>query len=111
MKNCYFDIPTRTQVDITGTGEMVPNTRTITRIIVGDETQRGMGFGSAMLRQVCTDADTEGVTLTLELNPYGPLDYDDLVAWYRRYGFNFMHRYAGLMVRRPHALITPLRTD
>jgi len=42
----------------------------ITRINVPRE-YRGRGYGTALLEQVLEDADREGVTLRLEINPYG----------------------------------------
>lgn len=48
---------------------------------------RGMGHGSRLLRRVTDDADAEGVALVLWINPYGPLDYETLAAWYKRNGF------------------------
>jgi hypothetical protein len=39
------------------------------------------------MEQVLTDADAEGVTLWLDINPYGPMCYNDLEAWYFRLGF------------------------
>lgn len=48
---------------------------------------RGQGYGSELLGQVCDDADNEGVTLVLNINPYGALTYQQLQDWYERWGF------------------------
>lgn len=50
---------------------------------------RGKGHGTTLLKQICGDADAEGLTLMLAPEPSGGLEYADLVAWYRRYGFEF----------------------
>lgn len=50
---------------------------------------RGVGHGSRLLRRVLDDADREGVTLVLNVYPSGSLDYDALVSWYGRNGFDF----------------------
>jgi ribosomal protein S18 acetylase RimI-like enzyme len=48
---------------------------------------RGRGYGSQLLREVSVDADKEGVWLLLETHSYGGLNAEQLIAWYRRYGF------------------------
>lgn len=58
----------------------------ITRINVPDE-HRGNRLGSKLLKEICEDADKEQITLWLEIMPSGPLDYDALESWYKRYGF------------------------
>lgn len=58
----------------------------ITRINVPPR-YRGRGHGSELLQMVCEDADYEGVSLVLEINPYGDMTYDQLLSWYSRYGF------------------------
>lgn len=99
MKNCYIDRDTRSIADLTNVGEMVPGTMTITRINVPAES-RGKGLGSMLLKQICTDADAEGVGLSLEIVPSGPLDYQDLYRWYGRYGFEWIPKYY-CMIRTP----------
>ena len=94
MDNCYYDEATRSIVDLTdyyGLGLMM------TRINVPRQ-HRGQGHGSALLKRVCEEADKDQVTLFLEVLPSGPLDYDQLVAWYERHGFKY-HR--GIYRRRP----------
>lgn len=116
MKNCYVleipDSPERMPqgaiADLTNLGEMVPGTMTITRIHV-PPAHRGMGYGAQLLRQIVSDADEVGILLSLEINPYGPLDYQDLENWYIRYGF-FLHPSVGIYVRIPGAPVRPLRS-
>jgi GNAT superfamily N-acetyltransferase len=64
---------------------------------------RGRGYASTMLRAVCEDADREGVLLTLAVAPQGfdGLTYEQLLAWYERYGFKGTALEAGVMERKP----------
>lgn len=50
---------------------------------------RGQGLGTALLRQVCEDADREHIDLTLTPVPDGDSDmgFFQLEQWYARYGF------------------------
>lgn len=97
MKTCYVNADTRAIADLVAPGEL---TRwwTITRINV-PSAQRGRGHGSALLKRIIAEADEEGKTLALEPVPTGGLEYEDLVAWYKRHGFT--ESYQGYMVRRP----------
>lgn len=70
----------------------------VNRIIV-PAYHRGQGWGKKIMSQVCADADAEGMTLVLHVNPYGDLDYENLTAWYGRLGFVLEGE--GLWVRRP----------
>lgn len=62
---------------------------------------RGNGYGSKLLKMVTDNADEEGVTLILGPEPSGPLDFDALVAWYQRNGFQWT-RSGACMERKPH---------
>lgn len=114
MKNCFvLHIPDRPErmpqiaiADLTGLGDMVPGTMTITRINV-PTWARGQGYGSKLLREILDAADTEETPLSLEVMPSGPLDYDELVRWYKRYGFRETVRWPGIYIRRPHAKYHP----
>ena len=108
MPNFYIDMESRATVDLTNPGEMVPGSMTITRIIVGDEDKRGMGFGSQLLKQVCQDADRTETILSLEINPYGALTYEELRDWYTRYGFFEATDWPGVYLRVPGAPIRPV---
>ncbi|MBK9497466.1 MAG: GNAT family N-acetyltransferase [Xanthomonadales bacterium] len=70
----------------------------ITRINVPPKA-RGLGFGSRLLREILHDADAEGVTLILEINPSGDLNFAQLEAWYMRYDFVAISE--GYYQRRP----------
>ena len=54
--------------------------------------QTGQGSGSFILRTLCALADAYGVSLRLRALPFGrepyPMSRDDLIAWYRRHGFD-----------------------
>lgn len=97
MQTCYVFRSTRTIADLIPPHEVTPGW-CISRINVPAE-HRGEGHGSAMLRMILRDADAEQVTLWLEVQPSGPLDRQQLTAWYKRYGFK-PHKY-GYMIRRP----------
>lgn len=68
---------------------------------------RGNGIASELLRQVLEDADKEGVTLHLGVSPSNGLDYDQLVAWYKRYGFEDS-LIRGLLHRTPKVKYLPI---
>lgn len=55
-------------------------------------------------RAVLDDADRELVTLILSVDPDGTersLDREQLVAWYRKLGFEFIDPEEGITMRRP----------
>lgn len=100
MDNIYILKKSRSIADLTGVGDMVPGTRTITRINVPSE-HRSKGLGSKLLGRICADADREAVSLSLEILPSGPLSYEDLQRWYVRYGFRRSGKFHGILIRRP----------
>jgi len=61
---------------------------TITRLNVPDE-YRGFGHGTALLQKIVDDADDEQEIIQLMIYPSGPMDYDQLESWYKRYGFKW----------------------
>lgn len=95
MNSAYYDMGTRSIADLVpiSTGEIL-----VTRINVPAE-HRGKGIGSKLLRSIVADADIMGVTLILEPSPYGGLNYEQLTAWYKRYGF--VERDDGMYTRQP----------
>ena len=48
---------------------------------------RGKKIGSKLLKEICYEADKQKENLHLEIQPSGGLTYDQLSAWYERYGF------------------------
>lgn len=71
----------------------------VNRVIV-PRGRRGSGVGTRLMREVLADADREGVTLALEVQPYESARRDDLVRWYEGLGFAWARRGVGMMVRR-----------
>lgn len=65
---------------------------------------RGRGLARELMAEVLADADREGVKLMLsvEPDPFGTLDYDGLVAWYRRLGFFQPYLHESYMERTPN---------
>lgn len=108
MKNCFYivlsdedaPVPQVAIADITNLGDMLPGTRTITRINVPTPF-RGRGHGSQLLQQICDAADEAQVILSLEIMPSGPLDYEALQDWYWRYGFYELQSIPGIYCRNP----------
>ena len=89
--------------DLVRPGELT-RSWTITRINV-PEKERGQRYGSLLLWRICKEADAELRSLQLEPDPSGPLDRDQLIAWYGRYGFRMTD--AGYMKRMPLAFPLP----
>lgn len=48
---------------------------------------RGQGLGSRLLTEIISDADKEEVRLSLDISSFGDLTFEQLEAWYMRYGF------------------------
>ena len=84
LRTCYIDRVTRSIADLSINEQA--RTAILHRINVPAK-YRGKKHGSAMLKRVLRDADFDRVTISLELLPSGPLSYQDLVDWYKRYGF------------------------
>jgi GNAT superfamily N-acetyltransferase len=59
---------------------------------------RGRRHGSDLLTQIIRDADEEGVVLMLAPVPSGGLGADQIVEWYKRYGFRWTR--SGAMMER-----------
>jgi hypothetical protein len=107
METCYVDSTVYGIVDLIHPGELLDGAWVISRINVPTR-YCGMGHGGELLKRVCTQADEEQIILALQINPYGPMDYDDLEAWYIRYGFYYEAR-TGYFLRMPGAPIRPVR--
>ena len=91
MKSCYlirlgFMGAVADVSEFIGDDGIEPDVWIINRINVPAK-HRGLGYGQELLRQILEDADFEGVTLRLEINPYGDLNYHQLREWYERHGF------------------------
>lgn len=75
----------------------------ITSVDTQDPKERGKGHATALMKQVLSEADAEGVNLFLGVSPSGlpeTLDGPALTAWYERLGFVKVHRdMPGIMYR------------
>lgn len=58
------------------------------------ESERGKGYASAMLREICQQASREGKALMLMP------DNRDLATWYARHGFEIVQQSPLLMARQ-----------
>lgn len=85
MRQVYFDRESRSIADLV---EISPAYYLITRINV-PRPSRGTGLASKLLREILGDADEEGVTLEIHPMPSGSLTRKELVAWYKRFGFQW----------------------
>jgi GNAT superfamily N-acetyltransferase len=80
--------------------------RYLVRMIFVAPEHQGKGYGSRLLREICRDADREGVTLRLyvDASAYSAprLSSEELAAWYQRHGFrgSLGPRH---MIRRPRS--------
>lgn len=72
---------------------------------------RGQGHGRALLDMLTLEADEDGTTLFVNVDPYddGPLDRDALKAWYERFGFTEFQAEPLLMARVPMRIASDLR--
>jgi GNAT superfamily N-acetyltransferase len=64
---------------------------------------RGRGYASALWKEVLRDADAEGITLLLSIQPDvdNGLDAEALIAWYKKLGFELVEGEGwGAMMRR-----------
>lgn len=84
MRDCYLDRESRGIVDLVYEPER--DRWWITRVNVPVQVRRG-GHGGRLMRRVLTEADEEGVTLCLEVQPSGGMPLRPLREWYRRLGF------------------------
>ena len=56
------------------------------RLFVNQKIRR-MGVATDLMTQVINWADTEKFNIFIEINPYGDLDFDQLVNFYKKFGF------------------------
>ena len=60
---------------------------------------RGKGLATRLMNQVIGWADTEKINILNEINPYGDLNLDQLISFYKKFGFK-QHNNTPLMTRR-----------
>lgn len=84
MKSPYIDHQSWAIVDVSEIGDLLYE---VNRINV-PRRWRGRGIARKLVTKVLEDADREKITLVLDINPYGDMDYKALKAWYERLGFS-----------------------
>lgn len=67
------------------------------------------GHATALLHQVCAEADIDGIVLLLMPKPFGDgMTEEQLEKWYGRFGFTTVQTVpAKLMARQPHVVRAP----
>jgi len=60
---------------------------------------RGRGIATAMMEKVAELLDARGSEAVIEVNPYGNLDFEQLVKFYEKWGAEMTEK--GYMVRKP----------
>lgn len=74
----------------------------ITRIVVPSRFRK-QGIGTELLKEMIAEAQKEGVTLLVGPQPYNPvggMTEEELIAWFKRYGFT-ENGGRPFLVRRP----------
>lgn len=72
-------------IDIT---EVSEGTWYVNRIFTRPE-HRNKGYATSMMKELIKQATKHKAVLMLEVNPYGDLNYDQLVQWYEEFGFEW----------------------
>ena len=78
-------------------------TREITKVHT-PASEQNKGLASALMRQVCEEADKAGITLVLWPRPYGDdiaMSSGMLQLWYAEFGFRVIQPEPVLMARAP----------
>ena len=103
MKTAYYDEPTRSIIDLVPPGELY-TAWTISRVSVLPP-YRGKGIARRLMNEVTADADREGEILYLDVHPMetgqGELDFQQLLAFYTRCGFQPSRLGLPTMIRYP----------
>lgn len=97
MKTCYVIPEVRAIADLVLPRELTPF-YTITRINVPLQYRR-QGYGQKILDMILADGDAEDLVLMLEPSASDGPDYDQLVNWYGKNGFEMTS--IGYMLRIP----------
>ena len=71
--------------------------------LVVDAAHRGHGYARALLDQVMLEADAQGLTLLVIVEPFdeSPMDQEHLAKWYLRMGFDVIQADPVVMARNP----------
>jgi hypothetical protein len=69
--------------------------------------ERRKGHASALMRKVCGQADSERMTLVLQVNPYDecPMTKRDLMRWYGAFDFKPIQADPLVMARPPKTIL------
>lgn len=76
-----------------------------------DVRQRRSGSASALMDEICADADAESKVLMLYPKAFGSCDrppVDTLIEWYGSFGFSIIQENPTLMARMPQSLTSTL---
>jgi GNAT superfamily N-acetyltransferase len=87
MKKCYIDYKHRAIADLCDSLHFGSGPGLLLTRINTPRAHRGKGVARALMAQILSDADAEGVTLFLHISPSDGLNYNQLKAWYERCGF------------------------
>lgn len=103
MQTCYtLRMPDGYSIAILDLSKVRGRVYEVNRINV-PERHRGRRYGTALLREACTDADRCCVLLRLVPLESGGLSTTELEAWYTRHGF--VQRSNGYFYREPLAQV------
>lgn len=64
---------------------------------------RQQGIATALMEEFCGYVDHNRLSAELGINPYGDMSYEQLAAFYGKYGFKEVEdpEYTGLFIREP----------
>lgn len=106
MKAYYFiRMPLSIQPAIADLTQTQPGVFMINRINVPARF-RNQGYGTKLLEMILEDADFENVVLILQVAPSGEMGPDELIAWYKRHGFDMIDQEQFLMRRKRRSLLS-----
>jgi GNAT superfamily N-acetyltransferase len=72
----------------------------IREIVAVESSNPRKGHATALMHELCTDADAAGIVLLLRPHPFAPgMDSEQLVNWYTRFGFEPIQGEPVLMAR------------
>lgn len=108
MRALYYLKNDRNQIKAIAylTPDTFTNTYLLNRIEVARGTNKGEGWGTKLLTQICQAADQENVELVLGVSPDDEMLFWPLVHWYIKFGFEAflegpLNLYQNVMIRRP----------
>jgi GNAT superfamily N-acetyltransferase len=67
-----------------------------------DPAQRNKGYASALIKEVCAEADKQAIVLLLKAEKYGKTGgIEELIPFYNKFGFVHIQENPDLMARAP----------